>query len=230
MIAKKIQLLLNIFWFVVATSFVFGSIMIVINASGYVINWQKLTFVKTGLVSISSNPKEAKIYLSGKLQKKLTPTRLNKLPPNWYDVKISYTDYQDWEEGFSLKADQAVTFDDIYLFYKNPIVTKKTIDKVRFDNITSPKNLLIEKNELYYISSGDKIIVTRFGKNIDSVDWIIKNKYLIVKIDHKLIAIYKDGSDQKELYSNSDDYDFIVLSENEIAIKSKDEIIVLKVR
>lgn len=230
MIAKKIQLLLNIFWLIATMCFILGSLVIVINASGYVINWRDLTFVKTGLVSISTNPKDAKIYLSGKLQKNLTPTRLSKLSPNWYDLKISYTGYQDWEEGFNLSADQAVIFDDIYLFYKNPVILTKTVEINKFENILPPKNLLIEKNELYILNGDKKTLVTRFGKNIESVDWLIKHKYLVVKIDHKLIALYKDGTDQKEIYSNSDDFNFTILNENEIAIKSGEEIIVLKVR
>lgn len=230
MIAKKIQFLLNLFWLIVTVSFVLGSLVIVINASGYVVNWRELTFIKTGLVSISSNPKDAKIYLSGKLQKNLTPTRLSKIPPGWYDLKISYTGYQDWEEGFNLSADQAVIFDDIYLFYKTPVVLTKTIEPNKFENILPPKNLSIEKNELYILNDNIKTLITRFGKNIESADWLIKNKYLIVKLDHKLIVLYKNGTDQKEIYSNSDDFNFTVLSESEIAIKSKDEIIVLKIR
>ena len=95
MIDKKLHLVLSVFWFVIAIIFIGASFLIAVDASGYVINWQNMTFEKTGLISVSTNPKDAKIYLSGKLLKELTPARLTKLPPNWYDLKISYTDYQD---------------------------------------------------------------------------------------------------------------------------------------
>ncbi|KKP89124.1 MAG: Peptidase S8 and S53, subtilisin, kexin, sedolisin [Berkelbacteria bacterium GW2011_GWA2_35_9] len=230
MIGKKLHLVLSVFWFIIAVIFIGASFLIVVDASGYIVNWRELTFEKTGLISISTNPKDAKIYLSGKLYKKLTPSRLTKLPPNWYDIKISYTDYQDWEEGFKLDAGQAINLEDIYLFYKNPIVEKKVIEKEKFDKYEQPKNLLIEKNELYLISNDENIILTRFTKNINRVDWLIKNKYLIAHIDDKIVVFSKDESDQKEIYSSKNEFNFIVLNESEIAVKSGEEIIVLKIR
>ncbi|PIX31187.1 hypothetical protein COZ61_01090, partial [Candidatus Berkelbacteria bacterium CG_4_8_14_3_um_filter_33_6] len=187
-------------------------------------------FEKTGLISVSTNPKDAKIYLSGKLLKELTPARLTKLPPNWYDLKISYTDYQDWEKGFKLNAGQAINLEDIYLFYKNPVVLKKFVEKEKFDKLELPKNLLIDKNELFLVSNGVNTILTRFAKNINRVDWLIKNKYLIVQIDEKLIVFSKDEHDQKEIYSSKNEFNFIVLNDSEIAIKNEGEIIVLKIR
>ncbi|PIP51559.1 hypothetical protein COT76_01055 [Candidatus Berkelbacteria bacterium CG10_big_fil_rev_8_21_14_0_10_33_10] len=230
MIDKKLHLVLSVFWFVIAIIFIGASFLIAVDASGYVINWQNMTFEKTGLISVSTNPKDAKIYLSGKLLKELTPARLTKLPPNWYDLKISYTDYQDWEKGFKLNAGQAINLEDIYLFYKNPVVLKKFVEKEKFDKLELPKNLLIDKNELFLVSNGVNTILTRFAKNINRVDWLIKNKYLIVQIDEKLIVFSKDEHDQKEIYSSKNEFNFIVLNDSEIAIKNEGEIIVLKIR
>lgn len=229
--AGKIKLdFWKIFWLIVSLVFAVASFFIVLNAAGYRLNWRYLTIQKTGLLAVKTNPRGARVYLAGKLQKDLTPTRLPMLLPGWYDLRLEYTDYEDWEKTFYLDESEAKNFDNIILLLKQPKIVEEKILPEIFSTATENKDLLIKNNEIFQLKNDEQILLTRFSHDIKNADWLIDKEHLIYQLGKTLYAGEKDGSYQVKLYDSTDDFDFRLISDTEVAVKQGEKIIVLQIR
>lgn len=86
---------------------IFGGI--VAYARGYRFDFDKKTLTPTGILSTSSSPKAAKIYVNGAL-KGVTDTNLT-MPPGNYTVEIKKEGYTSYSKEVTLKGELVVTID-----------------------------------------------------------------------------------------------------------------------
>lgn len=75
--------------------------IVIIYARGYRFDIEKKLLKSTGIISATSTPKAAKIYVNGEL-KGVTDTNLT-LPPENYWVEIKKEGYTSWSKNINLK-------------------------------------------------------------------------------------------------------------------------------
>ncbi len=92
-------------------------------ARGYRFDVEKRSVKSTGIISATSNPKAAKIYVNGEL-KGVTDTNLT-LPPENYLVEIKKEGYTSWSKKINLKGELVINVDPV-LFPVNPSLSPLT--------------------------------------------------------------------------------------------------------
>lgn len=103
--------------------FVIVVVLVIAYARGYRFNPQEGTITSTGILSINSSPKAAKILLNGVLQG-ATDTNLT-LPYGTYTVEVQKEGYTSWKKTVSLKGEIVMSL-SANLFSKNPSLTPLT--------------------------------------------------------------------------------------------------------
>lgn len=88
----------------------------ILYALGYIFSPTQQTLLPTGLVSLSTEPYQAQVWVNGTLEKDKTPLILRGLRPGAYDLRVSLPGYHPWERRFEIKPDKALRFENILLF------------------------------------------------------------------------------------------------------------------
>ena len=71
--------------------------------------------VKTGIISLSSIPAGATVYINGTIYPQKTPTVINKLPPGECTVKLILKDYMSWQRNVAVIEEKATVLENILL-------------------------------------------------------------------------------------------------------------------
>ena len=108
--------------FVLAT-FLAVFISVVMYARGYRLNLAQGTITSTGILSISSNPKPASIYINGELGG-ATDSNIS-LPYGIYNIEVRKEGYSSWSKQVALKGEIVMSL-NAKLFLKNPALTPLT--------------------------------------------------------------------------------------------------------
>lgn len=132
------KILLRLMFFVI---FITVLAIVIIYARGYRFDIEKKLLKSTGIISATSNPEAAKIYVNGVL-KGVTDTNLT-LPPENYFVEIKKEGYTSWSKNINLKGELVINVDPV-LFPVNPSLSPLT-------------NLGI--NKAFPTDDGDKIVI-----------------------------------------------------------------------
>lgn len=96
---------------------------VIAYARGYRFDIKKRLVRSTGIISATSIPKAAKIYINGEL-KGVTDTNLT-LPPGNYIVEIKKEGYTSWNKKINLKGELVINIDPV-LFPINPSLSPLT--------------------------------------------------------------------------------------------------------
>lgn len=166
MTKKFRDLLFNLFIIL----FIFGTITLSLYASGYKFNFSfPLDFnrllIKTGIIALDSNPRNATIFINGKKEPSLswrpwkktylsTPAKIRNLVPGDYEIIIEKPGY--WPFKTTLKVNSGLTtfYEDVSLF-KSDNPTIKTISD---ESINEEKISLSPNNRFLYLEKSKKII------------------------------------------------------------------------
>jgi hypothetical protein len=129
--------------------------VVIIYARGYRIDLEKRSIKSTGIISATSTPKAAKIYINGEL-KGVTDTNLT-LPPENYTVEIKKEGYTSWSKRINLKGELVINVDPI-LFPINPSLSPLTnlgiIKAIPTDD--GDKIVIIASGSAYLFDAGKK--------------------------------------------------------------------------
>ncbi|MBF0479426.1 MAG: PEGA domain-containing protein [Candidatus Omnitrophica bacterium] len=88
---------------------------------------------KTGIISLSSLPSGAKIYINGKLYASHTPTILRDLKTGEYEITLTADKFMPWKKTVPVMEGQASVLEDILLIPKvwpKRIVTTRVFKKI----------------------------------------------------------------------------------------------------
>ncbi|PJC34048.1 hypothetical protein CO006_03650 [Candidatus Roizmanbacteria bacterium CG_4_8_14_3_um_filter_35_14] len=133
---------------------------------GYRLDLGKKTLSSTGILSLTSYPKTAQVYLDGKL-KGVTDLNLT-LSPNHYQVEIKKDGYTSWSKKIVLKGELVVSLEAV-LFPLNPSLSPLTNSGlVKAIPIDDTEKILVfvqkpdledldKKNGLYLFEAGKRI-------------------------------------------------------------------------
>ena len=142
-------------------------ILVIVYARGYRLDLGKKTLSSTGILSLTSYPKTAKVYLDGKL-KGVTDLNLT-LPPGHYGVEIKKDGYTNWSKQVALKGELVISLEPV-LFHVNPSLSPLTNNGiVKAVPIDETEKILVfiqkkdeedleKKNGLYLFEAGKKTL------------------------------------------------------------------------
>jgi len=129
---KSLSLLLGVSFLIIATTYLISFL-----ARGYKISFNQGSFVKaTGLISATSTPKSASVYINNRLTT-ATDDTIN-LPPGNYQIKIIKDGYLPWQKTALIKK-EVVFQTDAHLFRTAPDLKPLTLTGT-INPVLSPDN------------------------------------------------------------------------------------------
>lgn len=108
---------------IIGTVFIFVLLGVIAYARGYRFNFDERTITSTGILSVTSNPKPASVFLDDELVG-ATDQNLT-LPYGKYSIEVRKEGYTSWKKSISLKGEIVMSLNAI-LFSKNPSLTPLT--------------------------------------------------------------------------------------------------------
>jgi hypothetical protein len=134
--------------FVFAVVFLIVAAIAIAFARGYRPDFKEKSLVSTGIVTVTSNPKSAQVYINGSL-KGVTDLNLHLLPGK-YQIEVKKDGYQTWQKGITLKGELVVSLYPL-LFPINPSLSPQT-------NIGVKKAVPIDQSGkvLLFVENGDE--------------------------------------------------------------------------
>src|SRR3989339_1130714 len=130
---------------------------VIAYARGYRFDLEKKLVRATGIISATSTPKAAKIYINGEL-KGVTDTNIT-LPPDNYLVEIKKEGYTSWSKKINLKGELVINVDPV-LFPINPSLSPLTnlgiIKAVATDD--GDRIVIIASGSAYLFDAGRKTL------------------------------------------------------------------------
>lgn len=140
----------RLIYFVVSLLILFmAATGVILFARGYNFNFKEKTFTKTGIISISSVPTQASVYLNDTLVT-ATNNTLNNILPGKYKIRVTKEGYTSWEKEVEVQK-EVVTPLEIVLFPSVPDLSPLT-----FSGVISPKYSPDQNKIVYAIKNGEK--------------------------------------------------------------------------
>lgn len=155
------QSIVGLIMFLMAASILF-------YAQGYRFNWKSMKLIRTGIVNVETYPKNAQVYIDGKLREDTTPFSEN-LTEGLYSIEVKKDGYQSWGTSFRVEPELVNSFQNIILFKSDPQIDQLT-DTNKIALIKSPIDYLAGSGPAltfsdYEIWLGDSLL-TRFSAPI----------------------------------------------------------------
>ncbi|MBU4453128.1 PEGA domain-containing protein [Patescibacteria group bacterium] len=104
-----------IFWIFVLIFFISAPALVLYTA-GYRYSLSSGVVTRTGVLSITTNPRGAEIYLDGESTGIKSPDVINRVMPGTYTIELRKDGYRPWTGQVDIKSGQATTLQGIYLF------------------------------------------------------------------------------------------------------------------
>ncbi len=145
--------------------FIILALGIILYAQGYTFNLQKKSLVITGAFYLKSHPKEADIYINNEYKGK-TNKFIKRLTSGEYNIKISKSNYYDWQKTLEITSKLVTEAKNILLIKKNPILNLTTHNPINYLSF-SPDNKEIAYLTDKTISSTPILCLIDLDENID---------------------------------------------------------------
>lgn len=168
---------------------------IVLYAAGFKLSKNGFFIQKTGIFIIDSNPRGAKIFINGQVQKDFigsffnknsfitTPAKIKGLLPGEYDLTLELNGYSSWQKKLTISPGASTFAEDIYLF-KNDLPIQITPAKIESINLSSNKNpaLILSAGQLTFFNLADET-----KKSVDQIN--LKGKNVAWSADGQKLVI-----------------------------------------
>ncbi|MDD4899828.1 MAG: PEGA domain-containing protein [Candidatus Omnitrophica bacterium] len=169
--------------------FILGLPSILSSVLGYKFSRRTLSFTKTGLVVIKTQPSGANVYLDNALLNDKTPATIAELLPGTYHLKIELEKHYPWASNVAIEAGKATRLEKIILFPVRPNI--RQLNKEKFSAFWLDE----EKAEIYYAGEDNAIYRSDFeGNNYERIATFLQIDPAPVKFvaspDRKKIAYF----------------------------------------
>ena len=94
----------SVLFLIFVSIFIIGAPVIVLYTAGYRLNPTTWKVQHTGVIAISTLPRNATVSVNGALVSDRTPFVDQRLMPGEYDVLISKTGYQSWQQRVTVES------------------------------------------------------------------------------------------------------------------------------
>lgn len=163
------------------------TVAVILFARGYRFSLKQQTFQATGLLSATSLPTGASIYVNGEL-KSATDTTLN-LVPGIYQIKIKKEGFSPWEKQLKIEP-EVVTRASPLLFPSVPSLKAATFSGASLPSVSDDgsKVAYLSENKLYTLDltesplgllNRESRLISNFKFQISNLVWSPDNKYIL---------------------------------------------------
>jgi hypothetical protein len=160
------------FWVLISLSFVAAGTFLIIDASGYKINWSAKQLVKTGLFLLETKPSEVTVYMDGQIVAQKTPLKIDRMLPGQYSFEVHRPKYKTWSKLVTIEAGYVTSLPSVVLFLENPIIEPGTeADMEIIKNRIADSDLYANGSEIYYVEDGSAHLATRLTETVKQVAW-----------------------------------------------------------
>ncbi|PIX62000.1 hypothetical protein CO057_03245 [Candidatus Uhrbacteria bacterium CG_4_9_14_0_2_um_filter_41_50] len=178
----------SIFWIFVSI-FAVSSPLLVLYTSGYRYNIASGQILRTGVISIATDPRSVSIFVNDELQKSKTPTVVKRLMPDTYSVRLEKDGYLSWSGEVKVFSGATSIMNTILLFLDSE--PEMLFNKEAESFVPSPDGSLIaytaieedwEEVWLYDLKSEEhKMIAQRLTSDIvTEIKWSTNSEFLSV--------------------------------------------------
>jgi len=223
----KVKIQAVLFWIFLISSFLVFAWVLILEASGYRMNWSTLKLTPTSLIMLDGQPKSVQIKINGQVNKGGFPFRLAKILPGQYEINVSQDGYADWNKTFRVEPGRGVSFDKINLFLLEPKTTdvtdEYTVDNLKKDFQNQSSQLTIKNNNEIWI---DDELITRFSQSIMGAILIGSRTHIIFQTGAELKVMEIDGTNITNLVKlpNEDPVSFALYG-NKLVHQEQDKIL-----
>jgi len=195
-------------------TFVVMASLIIPYAFGYKLDSAGFKLQKTGMFVIDTEPKNASIYLNGKLQKNTwsffssddkqiikTPAKLSHVSPGTYRVRLEIDGYWPWEKELKINPSETTYLEDVKFFKHNlpELMFSSNLDVIGIKKSSPDRNYLAYATnqglKLYnFKTQENKILNTDITKSINwssASQWVFTDRLAINVNDNKVINLAK---------------------------------------
>ncbi len=118
-----LQLLRKIFFYLFVLLYLIVTPCVILYGLGFIFNPREdMPLVQTGLISLATAPRKARIYVNGRRLSERTPALVGDLVPGTYQVRIAKARFQGWEKQIDIQAEKAVALEPVLLLAERPKV------------------------------------------------------------------------------------------------------------
>ncbi|MEX0617016.1 MAG: PEGA domain-containing protein [Candidatus Woykebacteria bacterium] len=114
--------------------FVAAALVLVVYGMGYRLNWGERKIAGTGILSITSVPSGAAVYINEELRG-ATDNSITNLPPGKYKVRLSKEGFSDWVKELEVEKERVMPI-EVYLFPSAPSLSALTFTGVISPNLS----------------------------------------------------------------------------------------------
>lgn len=167
---------------------------IVLYAAGFKLSKNGFFIQKTGMFIIDSNPRGAKIFIDGKVQKNFigslfnknsfiaTPAKIKNLLPGEYDLALELNGYLSWQKKLTVNPGASTFAEDIYLF-KNGLPVQIFPAKIESINLSPEKNqaLILSAGQFIFFNLADETKKSTGQKSLGkNIAWSLDGQRLVI--------------------------------------------------
>ena len=190
------------FWTIAGILFLAASALLVLWASGYKYNFLAHKFQKTGIIYLTTDPKNVDIYLDGKLIKQKTPAKISYLLPGRYKIEIKKKNYHNWVQEVEVESNKVKRFDNIILFYSQP-KSFEISKNVQSFFLSPDKNKLIYQSDSFYLYDLKNFSPKKIAENNFSfISWSANSNKILFKNQNSLYYYNLSNSTLSPIQSN----------------------------
>ncbi|NCN07557.1 PEGA domain-containing protein [Candidatus Falkowbacteria bacterium] len=195
--------------------------LVLLYTQGYRYNFKRGKVQKTGIFIVSSIPKKADVYLNGKLIiGDQTPSRIEKLLPADYEIKLTKDGYHDWTKKLQIYENSTTFAEDVILWKNNlPIqIAEHNIiswltspDNKKSTFLTSDRNIIsfnFDNKETHTIYQANEYA------NPQILEWSNTSKKILIKSNNNYLAIDTERYYLQPVKISNDNYQSIKWSLN----------------
>ena len=146
------QKIRSVLFYISLACFLIGLPFLLSFALGIVFDPATVTFTKTGLISLKTQPQGARIYLNGQLLKEKTPATIYELIPGKYKVRLELDKYYPWQDTVKVEAGKVVILDKIIFFLIRPDIEQLSQGDI------SGFSIDVRENNLYYLDADGRTL------------------------------------------------------------------------
>ncbi|MFA6131732.1 MAG: PEGA domain-containing protein [Patescibacteria group bacterium] len=182
----------NLIFFLFLGLFLISAPVVVLYTAGFRLNPDRLALVKTGLFSVSSEPKGATVFIDGVPTEQKTNAIIKNIIPGEHVIRLEKTDFLPWEKKLEIKANETTFVSKVELFLDFEPTVKiattysvyaldETGEKIAF---TSSTDGWVEIWSKLLLSGEEKILLRLSKTDFDeiSLSWsLFDEETLIIK-------------------------------------------------
>ena len=136
------------------------SILIILWAQGYRLNFSNYTVSQTGILRVNTTPSSASLYLNGKYLG-VSPLVIKSLLPKTYNLKVSLNNYITWDSLVSVHS-QNITNVDAFLL---PNIIKQNV----FKTIGTIESVQMGQNNYLFVVTKINNVFKLYYYNLNSL-------------------------------------------------------------